>query len=264
MKENKQLKYHAKTYDSNFYKDYSGGSYQSACIVMQIVKDILAPRSLIDFGCGSGSWLRAANDCGILECCGIEGEWAKSQHSNLPFADFLYLDLEQLLGSGKTYPIGRKYDLAVSLEVAEHISEKCACLFVDLLIGSSDMVLFAAAVPSQGGRNHINEKWQSYWAKIFNDRGFSSYDVIRPKIWTDNRVQVWYRQNSILYVRNGCELSSFGAAKDAEELDVIHPKVFLDHISNVPMRQAYRTVFDVRRYTRRLASFLHVGWPHST
>lgn len=239
-----------KVYGLDFYKLLSETSYQSAVIVLGIVKDLLTPKSLVDLGCGSGTWLRAAMDYGIADCTGIDGDWAKAQQFTLPGATFIHIDLEESLMSAKKYSLGRKYDLAISLEVAEHLNETCADSFVELLTDSSDIILFSAAVPFQGGTSHVNEKWQSYWAEKFERRGYLAYDQIRPKIWANDGVEVWYRQNSIFYIRDGCAPRNFGAPRHPKELDVIHPEMFASCVNEIPMRQAYRTVFDIKRYTR--------------
>ena len=69
--------------------------------------------------------------------------------------------------------MSRVVDLAVSLEVAEHPSEKRAPSFIDDLCTASSCVLFGAAIPGQEGVGHLNEKWPSYWTKLFEKRGYS-------------------------------------------------------------------------------------------
>ena len=84
--------------------------------------------------------------------------------------------------------MSRVVDLAVSLEVAEHLSEKRAPSFIDDLCTASSCVLFGAAIPEQEGVGHLNEKWPSYWTKLFEKRGYEPYDVVRPKVWGDQGV----------------------------------------------------------------------------
>jgi hypothetical protein len=96
----------------------------------------------------------------------------------------------------------RTFDLAVCLEVAEHLPESAADGLVDLLSSAAPVVLFSAAIPGQEGEDHINEQWPTYWATKFADRGFESVDVLRPLLWEDQRVDWYYRQNMMLYVRS--------------------------------------------------------------
>jgi len=41
------------------------------------------------------------------------------------------------------------------------------------LVKAAPVVLFSAAIPLQGGTEHVNEQWQSYWAKLFAEHGTS-------------------------------------------------------------------------------------------
>jgi hypothetical protein len=60
-------------------------------------------------------------------------------------------------------------------------------------------VLFSAAIPGQGGNNHVNEQWQSYWADRFAAHGYGPRDIVRPAVRDDRSVAYWYRQNAVLY-----------------------------------------------------------------
>ena len=35
-----------------------------------------------------------------------------------------------------------------------------------------DAVLFSAAIPGQGGQDHLNEQWPEYWQKKFEVNGY--------------------------------------------------------------------------------------------
>ena len=92
-----------------------------------------------------------------------------------------------------------RYDLAVCLEVAEHLPESSASDLVRTLTTLAPIVLFSAAIPGQGGVGHINERWPSYWKSRFEEHGFQRLDPIRPHIWKNRRVHWWYRQNIFLF-----------------------------------------------------------------
>ena len=104
------------------------------------------------------------------------------------------------------------------------------------------LVLFSAAIPHQGGRDHINEQWQSYWASLFNEHGFRTFDVIRPVIWDNSQVERWYRQNIVIYCREDCVASYPGLTEraPAPPLSVVHPKQFIDGLSEQGTRDALR------------------------
>jgi hypothetical protein len=96
--------------------------------------------------------------------------------------------------------LGRRFDLAQSLEVGEHLPESAAEILVDSLTSHSDRVLFSAAVTGQGGEFHINEKPLSFWQNIFAERGYTAFDCVRPHLKTVWDVEPWYKYNTILYV----------------------------------------------------------------
>lgn len=183
-----------KLYDSGFYDKQKDGSYQSAKIILGILFKAIKVRSIVDVGCGVGTWLRAAKELGCKECLGIEGDWVANKVIIKNGIIIKTQDLENKL------QIKKKYDLAISMEVAEHLTPKRADSFVRDLCRCSDIVLFSAAVPGQMGVNHLNEKPISFWAKLFLKQNFIPVDLIRPLIYGTLNIKIWYRRNSILYI----------------------------------------------------------------
>jgi SAM-dependent methyltransferase len=173
------------------------------------------PASVVDVGCGAGTWLAAARKLGAGKAVGVEGAWVANVRSASTDIEMHHADLEAPLP-----PLGR-FDLAMCMEVAEHLSRDRAESLVADLCALSDTVLFSAAVPWQGGIGHLNEQPQSYWAGLFAENGFGAHDVIRPRVWKDGRVSYWYRQNAILY-RKGVP-GAVGAT-----LDRRHPARFFN------------------------------------
>jgi len=90
--------------------------------------------------------------------------------------------------------------MATSLEVAEHVPESSSRQFVENLTRHADAIMFSAAVPGQGGEFHINEKPLSYWRDLFAQAGYRCFDPVRPTVLNDERVEPWYRYNTLLYV----------------------------------------------------------------
>jgi hypothetical protein len=65
------------------------------------------------------------------------------------------------------------FDIALCLEVAEHVPAHLAPRLVAFLTSLSPVVVFSAATPGQGGQSHINEQPPSYWSRLFNSDGFA-------------------------------------------------------------------------------------------
>jgi hypothetical protein len=96
---------------------------------------------------------------------GFDGAWVQEADLEIPANDFTPCDLATVV-PGALGSSGR-YDLMLSLEVAEHLPANAGPSFVATLCALGDVVLFSAAIPHQGGVNHINETWPGYWNALF-------------------------------------------------------------------------------------------------
>lgn len=212
----------AQHYNRDFYADQVPGSLRSATAVLETLFAAYKPTSLLDIGCGQGTWLAAAERLGVRELHGMDGPWVGRDALLSSAIEFTPVDMEQ------AFPIGRRYDLAMSVEVAEHLSEGRAADMVGALCRASDVVLFGAATVGQGGENHINEQRPSYWADLFERQGYVCLDAVRPGVWANELVAPWYRQNTLVYVNQDRPdlLAAFGNASTPPMLDVIHPVMF--------------------------------------
>ena len=116
--------------------------------------------------------------------------------------------------------------MAISLEVAEHLPENRGKSFISDLCELSPVVLFSAAIPYQGGDNHINEQWQSYWYGLFKENNFVGIDLIRPQIWENINVKPWYKQNCMLYIHESKTLLFKNLEKFNFPLNIVHEEIF--------------------------------------
>jgi Methyltransferase domain len=214
------------SYTADFYRKYRDGARRSAEIIVPILVDLLHPGSVIDVGCGLGVWLAVFRDHGVEDVWGMDGPHVEARFLEIPPERFLPTDLRQPVR------LPRPFDLVVSLEVAEHLPLNCATAFVESLTALGPVVLFSAAIPHQGGVEHLNEQWPEYWAERFGERGYVAIDCIRPRVWRDERVEWWYAQNALLYAqRERVERDpQLGAARKAtalQPLSVVHPRKYL-------------------------------------
>jgi hypothetical protein len=182
-------------YNENFYNSIKNKSLQGATLVLPVIKNILPKlETAVDFGCGNGAWLSVLKHEYGTSILGIDGEYAKESLVIDP-SEFTPCDFNT------TMPSVPKKDLAMSLEVGEHLDKDRARPFVDAMCNSSDYVLFGAATPGQQGTHHVNEQVQSYWAKMFIDNGYIPVDF-RFKVILNYKISYWYRQNALLYVKS--------------------------------------------------------------
>ena len=140
-------------------------------------------------------------------------------------------------------PLGRRYDLAVCLEVAEHLSPAAATGFVDSLVAHADHILFSAAVPFQGGHHHLNEQLLSYWIAHFARHDYIPLDLFRARLWIDQSIPWWLRQNLILFVRRTALESNpalLAESKINRPLAIIHPDLYLARLQSAhQVQQSY-------------------------
>lgn len=213
-------------YTPVFYSGMARGAARSARSVVPLLVGLFNPRSVVDVGCGTGIWLSEFERCGVTDSMGIDGAHVRRDHLVVDSKQFTAHELNR----GLRLP--RTYDLAISLETAEHLPPERADSFVGDLTLLSGVVVFSAAVPFQGGTHHLNEQWPEYWADMFARRKYVAVDWLRPKIWKDPTVEPWYRQNTILYVREEAlrtrpELAGLAAyVADGGTLSRVHPEMY--------------------------------------
>lgn len=185
------------------------------------------PSSLVDIGCGEGYWLAEAANLGVREIRGLDGDYVRRDHLAIPLDCFIPTDLS------KPFTLEKRFDLAMSLEVAEHLDASVAESFVSSLTKLAPAILFSAAIPGQGGTDHRNEQWPSYWSQLFSKHDFVCVDLLRPNIWQDQRIEVWYRQNVLLFVSKDHSLLTT-SLKDwvvPEPADAVHAELYLRKIA---------------------------------
>jgi SAM-dependent methyltransferase len=209
-------------YTADYYRILAEESRRSADRVLPVLLESSAVVSALDVGCGIGTWLAALKDLGVEDVVGVDGDYIQRELLQFPPERFMPLDLEE------SFDLGRAFDLVISMEVAEHLAPESADAFVDSLVRHAPTILFSAAIPRQGGTNHVNEQWPDYWAEKFQGHGYLAVDAIRPRIWTDPAVGFWYAQNTILYVRPDHlpESLRLRVVDDLASLSVVHPRQF--------------------------------------
>jgi cyclopropane fatty-acyl-phospholipid synthase-like methyltransferase len=227
-------------YDNAFYQMQKEKSYSSASIIVPILNELISPDSVIDVGCGMGTWLRAFEEEGVEDVIGVDGSYVNRSD--------LYLRPEKYLASDLSMPlkVDRRFDLAISLEVGEHICEQDRKTFFNNIIALSDAVFFSAAIPYQGGSNHVNERWQADWAELFYSEDYVALDTIRRKMWNSDEVELHYIQNSMIYVKRSCLEKNPALYSEYERskgcpISLVHPKVYEEKCDY--RRQTVRTQF---------------------
>ncbi|WP_162343341.1 methyltransferase domain-containing protein [Cyclobacterium salsum] len=195
----------------------------SAEIIVPILSSLFKTSSVLDIGCGLGTWLKIFQESGVKDVLGIESAYMDMEKLVISKNKVIIHDLQKPLN------LKRKFDLVVCLEVAEHLPESAADIFIRSITSHGNIILFSSAIPNQGGQNHINEQWPGYWQKKFKALGYVYYDMIRPYIWENEKVDLWYKQNIFLVIH---ESMNFDHPKYLGN-DPIHPKYWNYRINNL-------------------------------
>lgn len=217
------------SYTEEFYEIVREGSKESAKEIIPIVFEFIQPKSVIDVGCGVGTWLSVFQAFGVEDVLGIDGDYVDKNALEIPKERFLTFDLKS------PFKLNRQFDLVVCLEVGEHLPKECAETFVESLTQLAPVILFSAAIPFQGGTDHVNEQWQDYWVKIFQNKGYVAIDCIRNRVWENKRVEFWYAQNMLIFAkREYLELETGYLLKQQFEntntfqRSIVHPSKYLE------------------------------------
>ncbi len=244
------------TYPEQFFNYIRDWSIHSARVIAPLLISGLHPNSVVDVGCGDGSWLSVFAELGIQKILGLDGTYMQDRELKIPRDAFLACDLVQ------PPVLEQRFDLAVCLEVAEHLPESAADGLVSYLAGLSDFVLFSAGVPLQNGENHLNCQWQDYWREKFEAVGYLPITTLRGKIWQHKDVPFFYKQNLALYVRaevieRDPALVEERRATLAAPFSVIHPDYYLEVMRYLGEAKRERTfgetlVYHIKRRKRAI------------
>lgn len=195
--------------------------------LLSCVWQYVKPTSVVDFGCGLGLFLADAKRMGAHRVLGLDIPEVDVTERRLEASEFMATDFTRPL------TLANRFDLALSLEVGEHLPLPFASTFIKSLCGASDLILFGAAIPYQGGMGHVNENWLEFWQQLFHAEGYAAFDIVRPALWTDASVTYYYKQNTILYA-SGCPrqtLLTAGLRPSKKIHSYIHPDMYIKAVN---------------------------------
>jgi len=209
---------------ASFYEWMKVGSRQSAQHVVPVLTELVGPGSVVDVGCGTGSWLKVFEEHGVTDVFGYDT-------AAVP-RELLEIEAERFRAADVTAPLDadRRFDLALCMEVAQFNPKDTAAPLVANLAALAPVVLFSAGIPGQGGGGP-NQRWPIYWANHFSDHGFACVDCVRERVWDEPEVKSWYVQNMLLFVEGAALEAKPALAREYERgqgrpLSVVHPRVF--------------------------------------
>lgn len=242
-------------YTPEFFAEIQESASRSASGLVPLLMRLIKPGSVLDVGCGTGAWLAAFRDRGVSDIFGVDGNFVERSRIDLSHNQFQATDLN------KPIDLGREFDLVLSFEVAEHLQPDAAGGFVNSLTKHGKVVAFSAAIPGQGGTRHINEQWPGFWIDKFRACGYEPLDILRPLIWNDPQIAVWYRQNAMLFVDPQVKLdvSNNDAEADFRGAALVHPEIFRDAMTQLRSAERARWDLETELIAREIAMVVHSG-----
>lgn len=189
---------HDDLYDAAYFRAVDEAAAPSVEIIADSIVRQFGPPTVLDVGCGTGALLASLRARGV-RTIGLEHASAALAYCRARELDVRPFDIER-----DDAPDLGPVDVVVSLEVAEHLPERCADRFVALLCDAARVVVFTAAPPGQGGLDHVNEQVPQYWIEKFAARGFRLDDRLSRDwraAWRAEGVAEWYAENLLVFTR---------------------------------------------------------------
>jgi SAM-dependent methyltransferase len=244
-------------YTASFFASRRAAALDSARVMVPWIIGLTGPHSVIDVGCGTGTWASVFQRCGIDDVTGVDGAWVPQEQLEIPRERFLRVDFT------KPIRLPRRYDLVVSLEVAEHLPIANAAQFVASLVSLGPLILFSAAAPQQGGVGHVNEQRPAYWIELFQATSYRCVDCVRGRFWDDAAVAPWYSQNAFFFVAEDAmrKYSALLAQENEHSLGrkaVVHPRQYFRKIDELRDPRTYSVKGFFRAIPFHLRRFLAV------
>ncbi|MBI4252666.1 methyltransferase domain-containing protein [Candidatus Uhrbacteria bacterium] len=213
-------------YDKVFFDSIKDGSLSSAKIIVPKIIDVFQPKNVIDVGCGTGSWLSVFEAAGI-DIFGVDGGSIDESQLLIPRDKYVSMDVSSDIHFDRTF------DIALCLEVAEHLPPEKSEKFIGFLASLAPIVIFSAAIPGQGGTNHINEQWPIYWIELFSAHSFDVLDIFRTIFWDNQDIEPWYRQNLFAFVSKKYPHFSHNHPASGQISALVHPEIFSRRVDSI-------------------------------
>ena len=165
-------------------------------IVCDAVDRVFHPLDVIDVGCGIGEYVQFWQEKLNISAWGIEGvDHPYFVTKNIAIQDMRLKQIVWPFANGRARI--DKFDLAVCLEVLEHVEPEYANIFVENLTGLSDQILVSAAQPGQGGHYHVNCQPKEWWLSKFMEFNYGYDDVLTCAI--KQALQPWKHRRELYH-----------------------------------------------------------------
>ncbi|MEM9739559.1 MAG: class I SAM-dependent methyltransferase [Pseudomonadota bacterium] len=187
---------HDVIYDQDYYNHVETWAAESAPAIVDSITRDFGPKSVADVGCGTGAMLERVSRAGLVT------KGFEYSDDGIKRCRHRGLDVQKFDIEADTYNDDTRFDVVMSMEVAEHLPESIADNYVQLLCDLSDTVVMTAASPGQIGTDHVNLQPKSYWIEKMTARGYTHLPQLQQS-WQDKwkaaGVTRFYWQNLLLF-----------------------------------------------------------------
>jgi SAM-dependent methyltransferase len=183
-------------YDDAFWDFHEAGDWQG---LAALILRYCPARCIVDVGCGQGTVLEGFRRTDAsLRLFGYDSSptaLLRARARGLSADPLDVVALSEPAASALAQRLSA-VDLALCLEVAEHIPVWHSGKLLTILAGAPRL-LFSAAHPNQGGRLHVNEQPASYWIDRLARHGFalSGFDESMRAELQSLALPPWYKAN---------------------------------------------------------------------
>ena len=180
-------------YTQAYQEALQNPSIEASKIILPVLHRRYNFKSLIDFGCGLGQW-----------SAGLKGIDSSYLGVDLRY-DRLLIKESQFIEHDLNLPIDlkKRFDIALCVEVAEHLKPESANIIVDTLVRHSNIIVFSASIPFGGNPTHINEQYWEYWIEKFEQKGYIVNDWLRDYIWDNPLSASCYKTDMLIFEKCG-------------------------------------------------------------
>jgi SAM-dependent methyltransferase len=188
-----------KMYDRDFHKSIENDEYPQAVRLAEYIASHVPCSTFLDFGCSTGLYLNEIKKR-LPQIESVGYEFAEDAVNAALCPDVVQFDLTEPLQRSK-----KENTLSLCLEVLEHIDDANWLPVLTNITKLSDVIIFSAAIPGQGGTGHINCRWKIDWIRRFHSLGWVvDLDKSRHMIdYMRNGYHMgWFANNAMVLVKS--------------------------------------------------------------
>lgn len=182
-------------YNKRYFQTIEQAEKVQAESLADILIEMYDPKSVGDVGCATGLYLVPFLTRGVVAVGWDSADYAVDQKL-VPGVE--KADITETM-------VGINVDLAICLEVLEHIDNDLCGGVIQNLVNMSELIIFSAAQPGQKGTGHINCKPKKHWETLFNIRGYNRDPEAEARILdhvTKNDHAEWFKNNLQVFKRS--------------------------------------------------------------